>query len=119
MDDLIFGSGPYAVSQPVTRTEDPRLLRGEGQYTDDKNLTGQAYLLFGGASLAALDAEDGSQDGIIELSSLNGGNGFAIYGTNANESPGAPIPPATSSPIRITRSSRSISWRSASLMACR
>ncbi len=46
MDDVIFGSGPYAVSQPVTRNEDPRLLRGEGVYTDDKNLEGQAYAYF-------------------------------------------------------------------------
>lgn len=46
MDDMIFGTGPYAVSQPVTRKEDPRLLRGDGQYTDDKNLEGQAYAYF-------------------------------------------------------------------------
>ena len=46
MDDMTFGTGPYAVSQPVTRNEDPRLLRGQGQYTDDKNLDGQAYASF-------------------------------------------------------------------------
>ncbi|MBO6783538.1 MAG: xanthine dehydrogenase family protein molybdopterin-binding subunit, partial [Alphaproteobacteria bacterium] len=46
MDDLIFGTGPYAVSQPVTRNEDPRLLRGDGVYTDDKNLDGQAHAVF-------------------------------------------------------------------------
>ena len=46
MDDLIFGTGPYAVSQPVSRTEDPRLLTGRGNYTDDKNLAGQAYAVF-------------------------------------------------------------------------
>ncbi len=46
MDDLIFGTGPFAVSQPVTRTEDPRLLTGGGRYTDDKNLPGQAYAVF-------------------------------------------------------------------------
>jgi carbon-monoxide dehydrogenase large subunit len=33
----------FAVGQPVPRSEDPRLLRGEGQYTDDVNLAGQAY----------------------------------------------------------------------------
>ncbi len=33
----------FAVGQPVPRTEDPRLLRGEGRYTDDMNLPGQAY----------------------------------------------------------------------------
>ena len=33
-----FGSG-----QPVRRTEDPMLVRGEGCYTDDVKLTGEAY----------------------------------------------------------------------------
>jgi aerobic carbon-monoxide dehydrogenase large subunit len=33
----------YAIGQPVTRTEDPRLLRGAGCFTDDFNLTGQAH----------------------------------------------------------------------------
>jgi len=46
VDDVIFGTGPYAVSQPVTRNEDPRLLRGDGLYTDDKNLDGQAHAVF-------------------------------------------------------------------------
>jgi carbon-monoxide dehydrogenase large subunit len=32
----------FAVGQPVPRTEDPVLLRGEGRYTDDLNLPGQA-----------------------------------------------------------------------------
>jgi len=33
----------YGVGQPVRRTEDPVLLRGEGRYTDDLNEPGQAY----------------------------------------------------------------------------
>ena len=33
----------FAIGQPVLRTEDPKLLRGEGRYTDDINLPGQAY----------------------------------------------------------------------------
>ncbi|HUK59692.1 MAG TPA: xanthine dehydrogenase family protein molybdopterin-binding subunit [Stellaceae bacterium] len=33
----------FGVGQPVTRKEDPTLLRGEGRYTDDVNLPGQAY----------------------------------------------------------------------------
>ncbi|HQT78465.1 MAG: carbon monoxide dehydrogenase, partial [Rhodospirillales bacterium 20-64-7] len=33
----------YAVGQPVPRKEDPTLLRGEGRYSDDMNLPGQAY----------------------------------------------------------------------------
>ena len=46
MDAPVFGTGPYAVSQPVTRNEDPRLLRGDGLYTDDRNLDEQAYAVF-------------------------------------------------------------------------
>ncbi len=33
----------FAVGQGVPRKEDPTLLRGEGRYTDDVNLPGQAY----------------------------------------------------------------------------
>ena len=33
----------YGVGQPVPRQEDPTLLRGQGRYTDDLNLPGQAY----------------------------------------------------------------------------
>src|SRR3954469_13160479 len=31
------------IGEPVQRTEDPALLRGEGRYTDDVNEPGQAY----------------------------------------------------------------------------
>ncbi len=34
---------PFGIGAPVPRTEDPRLLRGEGRYTDDINLPRQAY----------------------------------------------------------------------------
>ncbi|MBM3525621.1 MAG: xanthine dehydrogenase family protein molybdopterin-binding subunit, partial [Alphaproteobacteria bacterium] len=33
----------FAVGQPVRRSEDPKLLRGDGRYTDDANLPGQAH----------------------------------------------------------------------------
>ena len=33
----------FAVGQPVARTEDPKLVQGQGRYTDDINLPGQAY----------------------------------------------------------------------------
>ena len=36
----------FAVGQPVSRKEDPVLLRGEGRYTDDLNLPGQLYAVF-------------------------------------------------------------------------
>src|SRR5262249_59739313 len=33
----------FGIGQPVPRTEDPKLVRGEGRYTDEVNLPGQAY----------------------------------------------------------------------------
>ena len=33
----------FAIGQPVRRAEDQRLVRGQGEYTDDVNLPGQAY----------------------------------------------------------------------------
>ncbi len=33
----------FGIGEPVQRTEDPVLLRGEGRYTDDLNEPGQAY----------------------------------------------------------------------------
>ena len=33
----------FGIGQPVTRKEDPILLQGQGRYTDDVNLAGQAY----------------------------------------------------------------------------
>src|SRR5712691_7675687 len=33
----------FAIGQPVPRSEDPVLLRGEGHYSDDINLPGQVY----------------------------------------------------------------------------
>ena len=42
-DDTGLAFVKFGVGQSVTRTEDPILLRGEGRYTDDINLAGQAY----------------------------------------------------------------------------
>ncbi len=52
----------FAVGQPVRRTEDPRLLRGRGRYTDDINLPGQAYAVMVRSTVAhgrirAIDTE--------------------------------------------------------------
>ena len=35
--------GEFAIGQPVSRLEDPRLLKGLGRYVDDLDLPGQAY----------------------------------------------------------------------------
>ena len=38
--------GQFGIGQPVSRYEDPRLLRGQGRYVNDLNLPGQAYLVY-------------------------------------------------------------------------
>jgi carbon-monoxide dehydrogenase large subunit len=42
-DPSLFLTEKFAVGQPVSRKEDPVLLRGEGRYSDDLNRPGQLY----------------------------------------------------------------------------
>src|SRR5436190_6843973 len=42
-DDTSLALMKFGVGQPVPRMEDPTLLRGQGRYTDDINLSDQAY----------------------------------------------------------------------------
>src|SRR3984957_18893980 len=42
-DPTLLNSEKFAVGQPVSRKEDPILLRGEGRYTDDLTLPNQLY----------------------------------------------------------------------------
>lgn len=42
-DTSLLSDTKYAIGQPVSRKEDPTLLRGQGRYTDDLNLPGQRY----------------------------------------------------------------------------
>jgi hypothetical protein len=57
IDDLIIGA-PYAGGQ-----------------------AGTTYVVFGGSSLAGLDASDGDPDGAVDLDLVNGTNGFRLEGT--------------------------------------
>jgi len=41
-----FNLNKYGVGQPVRRTEDPVLVQGQGRYTDDLNMAGQAHAAF-------------------------------------------------------------------------
>ncbi|OYW09764.1 MAG: carbon monoxide dehydrogenase, partial [Acidiphilium sp. 37-67-22] len=41
--DRAPATGRFAIGQPVSRSEDPVLLRGEGRYTDDLDRQGQLY----------------------------------------------------------------------------
>ena len=42
-DDTELALMKFGIGQPVLRTEDPTLVRGQGRYTDDVNVPGQAY----------------------------------------------------------------------------
>jgi carbon-monoxide dehydrogenase large subunit len=42
----------FGIGQPVRRSEDPKLVRGEGRYTDDIGLPGQAYAVIVRSSVA-------------------------------------------------------------------
>jgi carbon-monoxide dehydrogenase large subunit len=44
-DASLWAIEKFGVGQPVPRTEDPKLLRGEGRYTDDISLPGQAHAM--------------------------------------------------------------------------
>src|SRR5208337_2871731 len=43
VDETMLELERYAIGQPVPRSEDPVLLRGEGHYADDVSLPGQAH----------------------------------------------------------------------------
>jgi carbon-monoxide dehydrogenase large subunit len=51
-DDTALALMKFGVGQPVSRKEDPTLLRGQGRYTDDVNLAGQAYAVMVRSKLA-------------------------------------------------------------------
>ena len=42
----------FGIGQPVRRSEDPKLVRGEGRYTDDISVPGQAYAVMVRSSVA-------------------------------------------------------------------
>ena len=45
-DDAVMDTLKFGIGQPVLRTEDPKLLTGRGEYTDDYSAAGQAYAVF-------------------------------------------------------------------------
>ena len=61
-DPSLFATEKFAVGQPVSRKEDPVLLRGEGRYTDDLNRPEQLYAVMVRSRMAhgevrAIDAD--------------------------------------------------------------
>jgi len=73
MDKALTVSEKYAIGQPVSRDEDPRLLRGEGRYVDDISLPGQAHGVFLRSPMAhgtikTLDITDAlASDGVVGI----------------------------------------------------
>src|ERR1700738_2877509 len=45
VDETMLELDRFAIGQPVPRSEDPVLLRGEGHYSDDVSLPNQAYAI--------------------------------------------------------------------------
>src|SRR4051812_7101951 len=59
--DMTAFAGKFGAGQAIRRVEDQRFLTGQGRYTDDISLAGQAYLYvlrspYGHADIASLDA---------------------------------------------------------------
>jgi hypothetical protein len=57
----------------------------------DRVRAGQTFVIFGGGHLALLDAADGTQDGQIDLSWLDGAHGFVINGAQAGDVAGRSV----------------------------
>jgi len=63
----------FGIGQPVSRKEDPVLLRGEGRYTDDLNLPGQAHAVMvrsrhaHGRILSINSAKAGAMPGVLGI----------------------------------------------------
>ncbi|MBK17731.1 MAG: carbon monoxide dehydrogenase [Rhodospirillaceae bacterium] len=63
----------YSISQPVTQVEAPRLLKGEGRYTDDVKLPFECHAVFlrsphAHAKIVSIDTKDAKQrPGVIDV----------------------------------------------------
>ncbi|HVY15844.1 MAG TPA: xanthine dehydrogenase family protein molybdopterin-binding subunit [Rhodopila sp.] len=103
-------SGKFAVGQPVSRKEDPVLLRGEGRYTDDLNCPGQLYGVMVRSRIAhgtinGIDADAAREmpgvRAVFLAADLDGiGNMPAAAGKNRDGSP-TPRPPQR--PLAVDR----------------
>src|SRR6516225_3171914 len=108
VDETMLELDRFAIGQPVPRTEDPVLLRGEGHYADDVNLPGQIYAVMVRSHLAhgvirkidtatargmpgvvaetLAQAKDAAEAVEVEIEALP-----AVTTPSAAASPGAPI----------------------------
>ncbi len=100
MDSTDLALTKFGIGQPVPRKEDPALLRGEGRYSDDVNLPGQAYAVMVRSRIAhgvirAIDAAEAR--GMPGVLGVYTGEDLAGYGPLK---PGIAVPNSDGSPMR-------------------
>ena len=102
----------YAIGQPVSRTEDPFLLRGAGRYTDDLGLPGQlhAVLVRSGHAhgiLRGIDAEAARAlpgvHAIYTAADLAAGGIEPMPAPHAKNADGTPTPRPAQSALALDR----------------
>jgi carbon-monoxide dehydrogenase large subunit len=89
----------FGIGQPVRRTEDPILVRGEGRYTDDISLPGQAHAVIVRSKHAHGVIKSIDKSAALKMPGVLGiytGADFAAYGTlkcivPANNRDGTPM----------------------------
>ena len=91
----------FAVGQPVSRKEDPVLLRGEGRYSDDINLPGQLHAVFvrsrhGHGILRSIDTQGAKAmpgvRGVIVAADLEAGGIKPMPASGGMNADGTPTP---------------------------
>ena len=102
----------YSISQPVTQVEAPRLLKGEGRYTDDVKLPFECHAVFlrsphAHAAINGFDKADAlALDGVVDV--ITGADwaqlGFGVIPTNS-----AVKENADGTPIAVTDQRKPIS----------
>jgi carbon-monoxide dehydrogenase large subunit len=70
-DPAFLMNEKFAVGQPVSRKEDPVLLRGEGRYTDDLNCPGQLYGVMVRSRMAHGELRPIDADGAREMPGIH------------------------------------------------
>ncbi len=103
----------YAVGQPVPRKEDPVLLRGQGRYSDDINLPGQAYAVMLRSGVAhgrirSIDTEAArAMPGVLAVYTgadlLAGGMGLMPSGADFKNADGSPMPKPEQPPLTVDK----------------
>src|SRR5690606_124614 len=109
LNPMEVGFEKYAIGQPVPRKEDPVLVRGLGNYTDDQNLPGQAYAVMVRSTVAhgrilSIEAEEArAMPGVLGIwpgADIEGaGFGPMPSGMDFKNRDGSPMPKPTQPPL--------------------